>query len=107
MSTVVKGNGPAKKRKDDKRTRYVCSDGTTIDMVSLTKKQDTSKFFVDAQHLLLYWINADGTETLCVPDVVNASGESIRYHLFMEMHDSPFYGQCGLTSSSKTDGKFG
>ena len=100
MSTVVKGNGPSpKKRKEDKRTEYVCSDGSTIDLVSLAKKQDISKFFIDAQHHLLYWINADGMETLCVPDVVNASGESIRYHLFMEMHDSPFYGHRGVDAT--------
>ena len=88
MSTVVKGNGPSpKKRKEDKRTEYVCSDGSTIDLVSLAKKQDLSKFFIDAQHHLLYWINADGMETLCVPQYVPENIARAQIYTFNDFYN--------------------
>ena len=48
---------------------------------------------------LLYFINSDGCETLCVPNVKDGSGESMRYHLFLEMHDSLFYGHRGANAT--------
>jgi transposase InsO family protein len=81
------------------KKQYTCSDGTTIDLSSLMQRFDVSKYFIDTEHQLLYRINIDDSETLCVPNVATANGEHIRYHLFMEMHDSPFYGHRGATAT--------
>ena len=46
----------------------------------------------------MYFVNTDNFETLCVPDVKGSAGESIRYHIFLGMHDSLFYGHRGVQS---------
>ena len=54
---------------------------------------------MDPHTKLLYFISRSGHESLCVPDVKTAAGESLRYHIFMEMHDSPFYGHRGAVAT--------
>ena len=36
---------------------------------------------------------------MCVPNVDAGNGENIRYHLFLEMHDSPYYGHRGANAT--------
>ena len=55
---------------------------------------------------LLYFIYGGGGETLCVPNVKDGLGESIHYHLFLEMHDSLFYGHRGANATCAHIGLF-
>ena len=68
-------------------------------MKQLLSKFDIKSFFIDPSTELLYFINRNGQETLCVPDVQNSDSESMRYHIFLEMHDSPFYGHRGAVAT--------
>ena len=79
--------------------QYTCSDGTIIDLSKLLQRFDVGQYFIDKEHSLLYRINVDDSETLCVPNIVAANGESIRYHIFLEMHDSPYYGHRGAAAT--------
>ena len=84
-----------KKRKGNE-TDYICLDGTELNLKDLKSHYDTTKFFIDKESGLLYFINKDDEEVLVVPDYKDGNGESLRYHIFMEMHDSPFYGHRGI-----------
>ena len=65
----------------------------------IRSKFDPSHFFIDSNNKLLYFLNRNGHEVLCVPNVHNSEGESLRYHIFMECHDSPFYGHRGAVAT--------
>ena len=56
--------------------QYTCSDGTIIDLSKLLQRFDVGQYFIDNEHSLLYRINVDDSETLCVPNIVAANGES-------------------------------
>ena len=73
--------------------------GRTDDTKKLLSKFDLSNFFIDPGNKLLYFLNRNGQEVLCVPDIHTEAGESLRYHIFMEMHDSPFYGHRGAVAT--------
>ena len=79
--------------------QHKCADGFVIDMSKLTALFDLKKLMVNQTTDLLYFINTDDCETLCVPDVKYANGGSIRYHVFLEMHDSLFYGHRGVQAT--------
>ena len=78
-------------------TAWYCliHNNTMIDQTAF----DLKEFMVDQTTDLLYFINTDDCETLCVPDVKYANGGSIRYHVFLEMHDSLFYGHRGVQAT--------
>ena len=85
--------------KAKRKHMHKCKDGSIVNTSELSKKHDLSSFFIDAEHGLLYRVNADDSDTLCVPAVTAANNESIRYHIYMEMHDSPFYGHRGVSGT--------
>ena len=95
-----KSKSSSGKKPTEKNTRtYKCADGQVINITELLSHFDVAKFMIDPVSDLLYFINSDGCETLCVPNVKDGSGESIRYHLFLEMHDSLFYGHRGANAT--------
>ena len=49
--------------------QYKCADGFVIDMSKLTALFDLKKLMVNQTTDLLYFINTDDFETLCVPNV--------------------------------------
>ena len=53
--------------------QYKCADGSVINISELTAKFDTSKFTLDQKTDLIYFVNTDNFETLCVPDVKDSS----------------------------------
>ena len=85
--------------KAKRKHMHKCKDGSIVNTSELSKKHDLTSFFIDAEHGLLYRVNADDSDTLCVPAVTTANNESIRYHIYMEMHDSPFYGHRGVSGT--------
>ena len=58
---------------------HKCKDGSVVNTSELSKKHDLSSFFIDAEHGLLYCVNANDSDTLCAPAVIAANNESIRY----------------------------
>eukprot|EP01050_Picozoa_sp_SAG11_P018116 SAG11_NODE_2691_length_3090_cov_6.560682_2_plen_317_part_00 len=68
------------------------------DIKKLRSKFNIRQFFIDPTSKLLYFVSTQGHETLCIPDY-KIGGESMRYTIFMELHDSPFFGHRGVTGT--------
>eukprot|EP01050_Picozoa_sp_SAG11_P019089 SAG11_NODE_2986_length_2789_cov_18.514498_2_plen_114_part_00 len=57
------------------------------------------QYFIDKATYLLYPVNSDGIERLCVPDKIIPNKESLHFTIFREVHESPMYLHRGFNST--------
>jgi hypothetical protein len=67
---------------------------------SLHSRFTVSQFFIDENNELLYNVSQTGKETLCVPQVKRDHGETLRYKLFVELHDTPLMEHRGTAATT-------
>ena len=67
---------------------------------SLHSRFTVSQFFIDENNELLYNVSQTGKETLCVPQVKRDHGETLRYKLFVELHDTPLTEHRGTAATT-------
>ena len=67
---------------------------------SLHSRFTISQFFIDENNELLYNVSQTGKETLCVPQVKRDHGETLRYKLFVELHDTPLMEHRGTAATT-------
>ena len=67
---------------------------------SLHSRFTVSQFFIDENNELLYNVSQTCKETLCVPQVKRDHGETLRYKLFVELHDTPLMEHRGTAATT-------
>jgi hypothetical protein len=67
---------------------------------SLHSRFTVSQFFIDEYNELLYNVSQTGKETLCAPQVKREHGETLRYELFVELHDTPLMEHRGTAATT-------
>jgi hypothetical protein len=80
----------AKRRKKDRQDKKT----------SLHSRFTVSQFFIDGNNDLLYNVSQTGKETLSVSQVKRDHGETLRYKLFVELHDTPLMEHRGTASTT-------
>ena len=91
---------PSRKRKPSNDTLDESASGlSSKEMKQLKSSFNVNQFFIEPSNNLLYYVSPQGLEALCIPDS-HIHGESIRYTIFTEMHDSPLYGHRGVTATA-------
>jgi hypothetical protein len=67
---------------------------------SMHSRFTVSQFFIDENNELLYNVSQTGKETLCVQQVKRDHRETLRYKIFVELHDTPLMEHCGTTATT-------
>ena len=57
------------------------------------------QYFIDEKTGLLYQVNNDGIERLCIPDKILPNKESLHFTIFREIHESPMYRHRGFNQT--------
>ena len=65
----------------------------------LYQKFMVQQYFIDEKTGLLYQVNNDGIERLCIPDKILPNKESLHFTIFREIHESPMYRHRGFNQT--------